>query len=316
MKAVQIKIGQLMQGKYFTGITKPAVALVHGTSQIYFQTQLWCGLLILAAFAVADWRMAVMVLLGNACSSAMAALLRTTGPAGILSGAQGFCGALVGAAAFSALGAGWLGIGATVLGGLACAPVTAGIGWVFGHPWLVQFRLPVTTAPFCILAGLILWLTEPLRSVPEALEVPDQSHWAEFGHSLLTNVSQVVLVDNALAGGLILLGLFLAHWKVGLAAMLGTVLESSMAELTGQDKGALYHGLLGYSGVLTAIALAAVFLRGTWQPWVAAVVGTLLSVPVTSLIQATSIPVYTWPYVITTWVILVVVKYIPGFERT
>lgn len=48
------------------------------------------------------------------------------------------------------------------------------------------------------------------------MELPGLPYWADFGHSLLTNVSQVVLVDNALGGALIVLGLFLAHWKVGL----------------------------------------------------------------------------------------------------
>ena len=38
--------------------------LVRGSSQIFFQTNLVAGLLVLAAFVVADWRMAVLALLG------------------------------------------------------------------------------------------------------------------------------------------------------------------------------------------------------------------------------------------------------------
>lgn len=98
--------------------------------------------------------------------------------------------------------------------------------------------------------------------------------------------------------------------------MLGTVLESLVGMVTGEEMESLYHGLIGYSGVLTTIALAAVFLKGTWQPWVAAMAGAILSVPVTFLIQDMGIPVYTWPYVITTWLVLMVVKFIPGFRRT
>ena len=315
MKPVRNKSKKLMQVKFLADVTKLAVIVVNGMSQIYFQSHIWCGLLILAAFAVVDWRMAVLALLGSVCSSAAAALLRTAKGEGILSGMQGFCGALVGVAVFSALGAGWLGFVATVVGGALCAPVTAGIGRIFGHPWLAQFRLPVTTAPFCIIAGLIFWLTAPLRSAAEPMEMPELPYWADFGHSLLTNVSQVVLVDNALGGALIVLGLFLAHWKVGLAAVLGTVLESLVGMVTGEEMESFYHGLIGYSGVLTAIALAAVFLKGTWQPWVAAVAGAILSVPVAYLIQDMGIPVYTWPYVITTWIVLMVAKFIPGFGR-
>lgn len=44
------------------------VAIGHGLSQIFFQANIWTALLILAAFVVADWRMALLVLIGCAGS--------------------------------------------------------------------------------------------------------------------------------------------------------------------------------------------------------------------------------------------------------
>ncbi|MFD1210941.1 urea transporter [Arthrobacter sp. GCM10027362] len=294
-----------------------ASILGRGISQIYFQSNIWCGLLILAAFATADWRMAVLVLLvllGAASSTVAGVLLRLRWDE-INVGFHGFCGALVGAASFAALGAGWAGVAATVAGGAACSPVAVGVARLFSIPGLKQFNLPVTTAPFCIVAGLIYWLTTPLRP-GAALPAPtDATVLQGFGRSLLTNVSQVVLVDSAVAGALILLGLFIASWKVGVAALFGSALESLVALVTGQELDSLYHGLLGYCGVLTAIALAVIFLKGTWQPWVAAVVGVVLSTPLAYLLHATAIPVYTWPYILATWMVLVAVKFIPGFRR-
>jgi urea transporter len=296
------------------GLGTVGTILGRGISQIFFQPNGWCGLLILAAFATADWRMAVLVLVG-AASSTVAALLLRLRLDEITIGFHGFCGALVGAASFAALGAGWAGTIATAAGGLACTPVAVGMAHLLSRPGLKQFNLPVMTAPFCIVAGLIFWLTTPLRPAAPLPEPVDADVVQDFGRSLLSNVSQVVLVDSAVAGGLILSGLFIAHWKVGVAALVGSALESLIAVATGQEMESLYHGLLGYSGVLTAIALAVVFLRGTWQPWAAAVFGVVLSTPLAYLLHAIAIPVYTWPFILATWMVLVAVKSVPGFRR-
>lgn len=289
-----------------------ALTLSFGLSQIFFQSKLVPGLLILAAFAVASWQMALLVLIGSASSSVAGLLLRV--PAGeVRNGHQGFCGALVGAAAFAALGGGWLGILAAVLGGLACEPVTWCLARAFGTPLLKPLKLPYTTAPFCIVGGL-MFLATTGHHVTSAISELDDSLETDFLRSLLTNVSEVVLIDNVVAGGLILLALFAAHWKVGLAAVMGSVLQSFLVLLLHEDAVSLGQGVLGYSGVLVAIAMAAIFLKGTWQPWVMAVIGTVLACMLTLLVQDWS-GVYTWPFVITTWVLLAVSRFIPGIKR-
>ena len=288
------------------------ITLLFGVSQIFFQTKAVPGLLILAAFAVASWQMALLVVIGSLGSSVAGLLLRV--PAGeVRNGHQGFCGALVGAAAYAAVGGGWLGVLAAALGGMACAPVTWALARAFRSRHLEPFKLPYTTAPFCIVGGLMLLATTG-HHVASAIGELDDALERDFLRSLLTNVSEVVLIDNVAAGALILLALFAAHWKVGLAAVLGSVLQSLLVLLLHEDAVNLGRGTLGYSGVLVAIAMAAVFLKGTWQPWAMAVVGTVLACLFTLLVQDLH-GVYTWPYVITTWVLLVVARLIPWFKR-
>jgi urea transporter len=289
-----------------------STTLLFGISQIFFQAQVVTGLLILAAFAVASWQMAFLVVIGSACSSFAGLLMRV--PANeVRNGHQGFCGALVGAAAYAAVGGGWLGVLTAILGGIACAPVTWALATAFSARPLKPFQLPYSTAPFCIVGGLMLLATTG-HHVTASIGVNGDSLQTAFLRSLLTNVSEVVLIDNVVAGGLILLALFAAQWKVGLAAVLGSVLQSLVLLLLHVDAVSLGSGVFGYSGVLVAIAMAAVFLKGTWQPWVMAVVGTLLACLFTLLVQ--DLPgVYTWPFVITTWVLLVVSRFIPGIKR-
>jgi urea transporter len=287
-------------------------ATTRGLSQIYFQANVWTGLAVLAGFAIANWRMAALAVVGLLFSTLSGVLCRRRlGELG--NGLHGYCGALVGAAQFAALGFTWPAAAFAILGGFACGPVTVALAWLFYHPSIRQYALPVTTAPFCLVAGVLFAVHAPLHGPRTDLREVPANILANLGLAILNNISEVVLVDSAVAGAVILLGLFIAHWKVGAAALLGSTLEACMDLATGSDVQTLAHGLLGYSGVLTAIALAAVFLRGTWQPWVAAVVGVVISSVLAWLMGLTALPVYTWPFILATWLMLVVLHHIPGF---
>ena len=288
--------------------------LPRGVSQIFFQNNVWTGLLIIAAFLVADWQMMVLAVIGAVFSTASGWLMRVD-PDHFHIGFQGFNGTLVGAACFTALGTqGWAYL-ATVLGAIACAPVTWFFGWLFASPALGRFALPSTTAPFCTVAGIIYVVTtnEHVRSTPQ--HVADGTGESAL-RSLLTNVSEVVLINSARSGLLILAGLFIASVKVGLAGALGSVIGTLCALAMGETDETIAEGLSGYSGVLTAIALATVFLVGTAAAWTCAAVGTIITAVVTlAMTDWYGAPHYTWPYILTTWVLLIVATWIPALKR-
>ena len=294
--------------------TVALLSVPRGVSEIFFQSNVWTGLLILAAFVVADWRMALLVLVGALASTAAGALLRV-GTDSVSTGMQGFNGALVGAAVFTALGAqGWAWL-VTLVAGLLCGPVTWCFVKIFASRPLARFALPSTTAPFCTVAGVMYVATTSLH-VTSASRPVDDGTGGSFLRSLLTNVSEVVLVNSVWAGALILLGLFVASWKVGLAAVMGSVVGSLCAFALGETDSTIEQGLAGYSGVLTAIALSVVFLRSSTASWVYAVVGTAVTAVVT--VVMTNLyggPHYTWPYILTTWVFLVVAAFVPALRR-
>lgn len=266
---------------------------VQGLSQIFFQSNVYTALLILAAFAVADWRMALLVLIGCAGSTVAGRLLRAGAPS-VTAGLEGFCGALVGAATFSAVGGQWAAYPIALIGGALCAPVTWLVVALFTKTPLKTFGLPSTTAPFCIVATGILVSTQALHVNTAPSAIADSVPLA-FARSLLTNVSEVVLINNVWSGALILLGLFVAGWKVGLAGLLGSVVGSLCALAMGEPLTETANGLAGYSGVLTAIALGVVFLQSSSLSWVFAVVGTVVTAVVTLLMHELSGPTYTWP---------------------
>ena len=288
-------------------------ALIHGISQIFFQINGFTGLLILAAFFTEDWRMPILVVLGSLASSAGGRLLGESN-ARVHNGFQGFCGALVGAATFSALGGQAASYPIAVVGGLLCAPMTWCVNWLFTHKPLAPLRLPPTTAPFCIVATVIL-VSTPWLHIHEPLGLAAESRPTAFFESLLTNISQVVLVDSVWGGALILLALFVANWKVGVAALIGSTVGSVAAIVLNLGLERTVNGLTGYSGVLTAIAFAVVFVRGKWTPWLLAVWGAAVTAVATLLMEQVVGPTYTWPYILSTWAGLVFVDLVPGLRR-
>lgn len=286
-----------------------------GFSQIFFQTNTFSALIILAAFAVADWRMALLALVG-ALFGAVGGFLCRFPLSSLHLGMQSFCGALVGAAVFTALGAGtWQPWALTAVGGLATGPVTWVINWLFTRTGLSRFELPYTTAPFCLVATVAVVSTRSL-DLPAAASPKFDQVWLSFGSSILTNVSQVVLIDNLWSGALILVALFVAGWRVGAAAVLGSVLGTLVNLGMGEDISRVGNGLIGYSGVLTAIALTSVFLKSSRASWLYALPWIVVTAVVTVMMERAGLMTYTWPYILTTWVALIVAHFLGGLKRT
>lgn len=291
------------------------LGLLHGPSQIFFQQNVLTGLLVLAAFFVADWRMGVLALIG-AVGGMLGGRLCGYGAADVAAGMQSFCGALVGAAVFAALGGqAWWSYALALLGGLATGPVTRLVDLLFTRTPLKAFGLPYTTAPFVIVATVIALATLPLAVEAAPSSLPTEPVPA-FLVSLLTNVSQVVLVDDPWAGALILAGLFLASVRAGAAALLGSAVGSATAVVMGEPWDEIANGLANYSGVLTAIALAVTFLRSGLASWLYALPWIVVTAIVTLLMHRAGVETYTWPYILTTWLALVVAHFVPGLKRS
>jgi urea transporter len=289
--------------------------LLHGPSQIYFQQNVVAGLLVFAAFFVADWRMGILAVLGGVGGMLGGRAVRYS-LQNVSTGMQSFCGTLVGAAVFAALGGSeWWCYVLAFAGGVATGPVTWLVDALFTRTWLNMFQLPYTTAPFVIVATIIALSTSRLATEAAPSDLPTEPVPAFFT-SLLTNVSQVVLVDDVVSGALILLGLFVASWKVGLAAVLGSVLGSATAVALGESWSEIANGLANYSGVLTAIALTVTFLHSSVASWLYSLPWIVVTAIVTLLMHRAGWETYTWPYILTTWVALVVAHYVSGLRRT
>ncbi len=274
-----------------------------GVGQIFLQENWAAGALILLGIAVYSIPMALTTAVGTLVATVSARLMGAPTAHGL----QGYCGALVGAAAWATFADLWPAALATLLGAAACPPVTAALAWLFALAPRAGGPLPVLTAPFCVVSGLVAMLAAaviPSDGLPATL--PEGDPLTLLGIAVLTGVSQVVLVESWLSGLLILAGLFVAGWRVGVAGLLGSVLGTLTALVAGATPAALAVGLAGYSPCLVVIAVACVFLKPGVLAWMLGCVGAVASVGVQTLLAMTPIPVYTWPFIIATWLVMLI----------
>ncbi|WP_340577313.1 urea transporter [Staphylococcus aureus] len=121
---------------------------------------------------------------------------------------------------------------------------------------------------------------------------------------LLKNISQVVLISNKWTGLFILIGLFVADWTIGLAAIVGSIIAYTFARFINYSEAEINDGLAGFNPVLTAIALT-IFLDKSGLDIVITMIATLLTLPVAAAVREVlrpyKVPMLTMPFVIVTW---------------
>lgn len=124
---------------------------------------------------------------------------------------------------------------------------------------------------------------------------------------ILKNISQVILLENSWTGLFILIGLFIGNWKVGLAALLSSIIAYFLAPITNCSKEEINQGLAGFNPVLTGIALT-VFLVPGWKSILITLLAVVLTMPIgaafRALLNRFDLPMLTMPYVFISWMFL------------
>lgn len=124
---------------------------------------------------------------------------------------------------------------------------------------------------------------------------------------VLKNISQVLLLNNAWTGLFILLGLFIGSWKMGVMALIASVIALLLAKRTNYSEEEINTGLSGFNPVLTAIALT-LFLVPKWYSLIIILVAIIITMPIGSafreFFKPFGVPMLTMPYVFVSWLIL------------
>ena len=176
------------------------------------------------------------------------------------------------------------------------------------------------TAPFVLVALLMLLATRAFSGFdPSSLPIsrlivamdPSAANpllFGDFVQGTLKSISQVFLKGNGLAAILLVVGLALNSVAAAMFAVLGAVVAVLTAHLLGAESELITGGLLGFSPVLTAVALGSVFYKPGPRVVAYALVGTVFTVLVQGAMNMAltpfGLPTLTAPFVLATWLFL------------
>jgi urea transporter len=292
---------------------------LRGVGQVMFQDNPLSGLLFLAAIA---WGAvaagAIEVLIGCVLALVMATLtamwLRADARS-LDAGLYGYNAVLVGLALPTFLAPSPLLWCYVLLG--AAVSVVCMLGTVnVTRAWSVS----ALTFPFVLITWLLLLATYGFaglegHALPFANQVePIDAAAANlldaggFLTGVLHSVSQVFLKGNGFSALLFLAGLAVSSLPAAAFGLGGALLAVVTAHALGAESELISAGLMGFSPVLTAIALGAVFHAPSPRVIAYAVLGTVFTVIVQGalkvLLTPFGIPTLTAPFVLATWLFL------------
>ena len=284
-------------------VPAPVLAVFRGVGQVFFQENALTGALFVLGIALSSPLMALGAVVGSAIGLITARLLKFD-ESEVLAGIYGFNSTLVGIATLFFFKLGAVSLILLIVGCIAAAIVTR----------LMRRYLPFPTytLPFIVTTWALYFLGMAL-GVPR-VESGGPPITANFIEATAHGIGQVMFQASIWTGLLFLVGIAINDWEhaiwVVLASLLGMLVGMYVATAATApdeerlvDRGLLENvglGLYGYNATLAAVALF-LWRRSLIPP----LLGILISVPITEYFPMLGLPTLTAPFVLATWLVLV-----------
>lgn len=289
-------------------------ANLRGAGQVFFQDNALTGLIILlavfwGAHSAGNLNVAIGAVVGLLVCTTTAILLNVD-RASLQRGLFGLNGILVGVAVPTFLVNHPMMWAYLTIGAAVSTVVTLAVAEVV-NTWGV----PGSTAPFVFTTWLLLLGAYSFQNLPVAITGRSQALpivIGAHGHVLLgilsKNISQVYLIENVLTGILFVVAIAVNSRRSAVFAIIGSMTSLGVALLFGVEATEVGKGLYGFSAVLTAIALGAVFQQSSFGATLYAILATIFTVVVQAALDKAlspiGIPALTFPFVLTLWIFL------------
>jgi urea transporter len=147
----------------------------------------------------------------------------------------------------------------------------------------------------------------------------------EYIDNVLRGCGQVTFMNNSLTGIVNLVAMFWGAYAGGttlaaaVGSLVGTLVSTAAAYPLRGDRGALRTGLYGFNGMLLGAGIPT-FLDNTALMWVvlifAAAIVTVVTLAVDHVLRAWKTPGLTFPYVLTTWLVLLAAYRLSGLSAS
>lgn len=318
-----------MPGWHAAADRHPALAFLdtclRGVGQIALMNNPVTGAFILLGLFLSDLQLGVLAVVGL-LSATLAAYLLGLDHGRIRAGLYGYNGALVGAALATFLVPRW---GGTLFVSTVVVGAASTILWEATTAVLRPYGMPQLTLPFNLVIIPFLWstfagtrigrgeelaehaLAAPVNPILRAFEIgPGGANADALLNALFRGISQLFLADSLLAGILILIGFLVCSRIATAMALVGSAIGGLLGIALGANGVNVYHGLWGFNGFITAVAVGGYFLVPTWRSIAygaaAAVAATILHGGLSVIFAAWGVPSLTLPFCLATLAFLLI----------
>ena len=122
----------------------------------------------------------------------------------------------------------------------------------------------------------------------------------------LKGISQVLLIENAITGLIVLIAISLYSVPLSIIAFISSFIGTVTAKIGGADEKLISQGLFGFNSALSGLAMV-LFLEGDHR-WIialfSAMIATIFTAGMMHLTRPLNVPSLTFPYIILTWFLL------------
>ncbi|MEH7179225.1 urea transporter [Neobacillus vireti] len=144
----------------------------------------------------------------------------------------------------------------------------------------------------------------------------NKNKWSWLFLTSLKGISQVIFIENAISGFIILMAITIASYSLGIITFLSSLIGTLIGKAGGAEEEQVNRGLFGYNSVLTGMALY-LFLQGD-ERWFIALAGSAIAALFTAamvhVFRPSGIPILTFPFIALTWLLLLTTYRLVSFK--
>lgn len=300
-------------------IPDPILAVFRGVAQVFFQENALTGAFMIAGLAVNSPLMAIGAVVGSAIGTATAHLLKYDA-GDVKAGIYGFNSTLIGIATFFHFQPSPIAV-ALLIGGCV-------LGAVVTYLMRRYIPIPTYTSPFIVTTWVVFFLGILLQadqvkaqpsdaylegSIPgfaavegeaaaDGKESPSESGVQvvlDFVEAVGRSIGEVDFQGSIWTGLFFLIGIAINNKEHAAWVFVASLIATFAAVYHHDPSHDVALGVGQYSAPLAAIALS------LWRKSIIApTLGILLTVPLTEFFPITHLPTYTAPFVLATWIVL------------
>lgn len=288
---------------------KYAKIVLNNIAQVLLLQNPWTGLFILIGLFLGSWKVGLIALIASIIALLLAKQTNYS-EAEITAGLAGFNPVLTGIALTIFLTSEWYSWVFVIIAILITMPIGSAV-----REFLKPFGVPMLTIPYVFISSSVLLTSFQFQHVDADIdilpntvkEIVFSEHNVHFISAFLSGFSEMFLLDNVMAGILILIGIFIASRKAGLLSIGANLLGLGIDLMFGANHDQINAGLFGYNVVLTVLALGVAF-ETRINRYISIALGILLTIMLhaglTTLLTPFGLPVFTLPFIIATWIML------------